>query len=87
MNFVVSAFAFPPPYGFLADNPSNYGGRVPDHLGNGGHLRPSIDNLEYILTSNTSNSARGDYHTLGMYIFSEQIMYYSLQITYYIHTN
>merc|ERR1712227_950376 len=66
-----SAFAFPPPNGlFLADNPSNYGGRVPDHLGNGGQLRPSIDNLEYILTSNTSNSARGDYHTLGIPLVS-----------------
>merc|ERR1739848_551600 len=47
-----------------------YGGRVPDHFGNGGQLRPSIDNLEYILTSNTSNSARGDYHTLGIPLVS-----------------
>jgi len=67
----VSAFAFPPPNGlFLADNPSNYGGRVPDHFGNGGQLRPSIDNLEYILTSNTSHSTRGDYHTLGIPLVS-----------------
>ena len=63
----VTAFQYPPPQIFLTDNPSNYGGRVPD-LGNGGQLRPSIDNLEYILTSNTSNSghgSRGNYHELG----------------------
>merc|ERR1739848_125244 len=47
-----------------------YGGRVPDHFGNGGQLRPSIDNLEYILTSNTSHSTRGDYHTLGIPLVS-----------------
>merc|ERR1712083_325664 len=50
----------------------NYGGRVPD-LGNGGQLRPSIDNLEYILTSNTSNSghgSRGNYHELGIPLVS-----------------
>merc|ERR1719210_1478136 len=65
----VTAFQYPPPQIFLTDNPSNYGGRVPD-MGNGGQLRPSIDNLEYILTSNTSNSARGDYHTLGIPLVS-----------------
>lgn len=68
----VTAFQYPPPQIFLTDNPSNYGGRVPD-LGNGGQLRPSIDNLEYILTSNTSNSghgSRGNYHELGIPLVS-----------------
>ena len=58
-----SVFQYPPPQGlYLTDNPSNYG-RVPEPGGIHGIL-PSMDNPEYIW--NSSNSTRGDYHTLGI---------------------
>ena len=74
----VSAFQFPAPPIYLTENPSNYG-RVPDSFMNSGGAaagwRPSnqptqIDNLEYHMTNPPSNSGRGNYHELGMILFS-----------------